>query len=377
MAADDRGAGRARGDASWRPPVNLKALARHLGLSSTTVSLVVNGSPAARSIPQRTKDRILAAARELNYRPSYLARSLRSRRSLTIGVLIPEVSEGYAAGILSGIDSFLGQEGYFFLVASHHNEPGLLEEHVKLFQDRLVEGFVLVNTPITRPMPLPAVVVSGRRRLEGVTNVVIDHDRGVSLALSHLKEHGHERVAFFRGHKQSADTEDRWRAVAVAARSLGMQVRPDLVLELEGASVGGPFPPEEGCREGAVFGERLLGRGVPFTALFAFNDVSAIGAMRAFRAAGRRVPEDISVIGFDDIQSAAFQNPSLTTVRQPLREIGEIAARALLQRIRGGPSPHAITVEPQLVVRESTGPAPVLHVPPPAHRSRRSSRVSP
>ena len=98
--------------------------------------------------------------------------------------------------------------------------------------------------------------------------------------------------------------------------------------------------------------------------------------MRAFRSAGRRVPEDISVIGFDDIQSAAFQNPSLTTVRQPLREIGEIAARALLQRIRGGPSSHAITIEPRLVVRESTGPAPVLRLPRPAHRSRRSSRVS-
>ena len=155
MAADDGGAGRARGDASWRPPVNLKALARHLKLSSTTVSLVVNDSPAARSIPQRTKDRILAAARELNYRPSYLARSLRSRRSLTIGVLIPEVSEGYAAGILAGIDSLLMQEGYFYQVASHHDEPGLLEEHVKLFQDRSSKATSWSTPPSPGRCPSP------------------------------------------------------------------------------------------------------------------------------------------------------------------------------------------------------------------------------
>jgi len=375
MAAKDGGAEGGPGDASWRPPVNLKALARHLGLSSSTVSLVVNRSPAARSIPQKTKERILAAARELNYRPSHLARSLRSRRSLTIGVLISEVSEGYAAGILSGIDFHLMQEGYLFLVASHRNMPGLLEEHVRLLQDRHVEGYVLVNTPLDRPLPLPAVVVSGRRRLAGVTNLAIDHDRGVALALSHLKDHGHERVAFFRGHRQSADTEDRWRAVLATARSLGIAVRPELVVELEGESVGGPFPPEEGYREGTAFAERLLGRGVPFTALFAFNDVSAIGALLAFRRASLRVPEDVSVVGFDDVQGAAFQNPSLTTVRQPLREIGEIAARALLERIRGGPAQEAIMVEPRLVVRESTGPAPGLGRPPSASRSRGRSRV--
>jgi DNA-binding LacI/PurR family transcriptional regulator len=193
--------------------------------------------------------------------------------------------------------------------------------------------------------------------------------------LSHLSELGHERVAFFKGHTKSADTEDRWRAILGAARSLGLAVRSEVTLQLEGAPGGTTFTPEEGYKEGYDFGQRLLARGAPFTSLFAFNDLSAIGAMRAFRDRGVRVPEDVSVVGFDDIQSAAFQNPSLTTVRQPLGEMGEIAARTLLKRLAGdGASPDTIMVEPQLVIRESTS-APSTRKKRPA--SGASSRPAP
>jgi LacI family transcriptional regulator len=340
-------------------PVTLKVLAQHLGLSPATISLVINRSPAARSIPAKTKDRVLAAAQALNYRPNQLARSLRSKRSFSVGVLLPEISEGYAASILAGIDALLVQEGYFFLVASHRNKPDLLDEYFQMLTDRLVEGYIVVNTPLAKAPARPAVAVSGHRRLAGVTNVAIDHDRAAFLALSHLAELGHERIAFFKGHRGSSDRDDRWRGIEGAARSLGLRVRPELTLELEGESVGGGFSPEEGYKEGYVFGQKLLARAAPFTSLFAFNDVSAIGAMRAFCDAGLRVPGDVSVVGFDDIQSAAFQNPRLTTVRQPLREMGETAARMLLRRLAGEPaSSEDITVEPQLIVRESTGPAP-------------------
>lgn len=338
--------------------MTLKELAAHLKLSPTTVSLVINRSPASASIPAQTQERVLAAARQLHYRPNYLARSLRRQRSSTIGVLVQEISEGYAAGVMSGIENHLMQSGYFYLVASHRGKPDLIAEYLRLLAARLVEGFILVNTPLHAAPPVPTVVVSGHARIEGVTNVAIDHDRAAFLALAHLANLGHERVAFFKGHAKSADTEDRWRAILNTARRLGLRVRPELTLQLVGEPTGGVFTPEQGYEEGYAFGRRLLDRTRDFSALFAFNDMSAIGAMRAFRDARLRVPEDVSVVGFDDIQSAAFQNPRLTTVRQPLGQMGDIAARTLLGRLAGGDgSPDVLTVAPELIVRESTAAA--------------------
>lgn len=336
-------------------PVTLKVLAHHLGLSPAAVSLVINASPAARSIPQKTQDRIRAAARELGYRPNQLARSLRSRRSHTVAVLLPEISEGYAATVLAGIDAHLIEAGYFYLVAAHRSKPERLDEYCRMFVDRHVEGLILVNTALHEPPGVPAVSISGKA-VPGITNVVVDHDQAALVALSHLVERGHRRIAFFKGHKQSGDTNARWNGIVSAARELQIDIQPDLVLALEGESTG-PFAPEQAYEEGHAFGCKLLGRGVPFTSLFAFNDVSAIGAMKAFREAGRHVPGDVSVVGFDDIQGAAFQNPALTTVRQPLTEMGDLAARTLLAQIGGAPHAPVITVSPQLVVRESTGPA--------------------
>lgn len=338
-------------------PVTLKVLAQRLGLSPASVSLVINDAPGAQSIPAKTQERIRAAAREMGYRPNQLARSLRSRRSFTIGILVPEVSEGYAATVLSGADAHLVEESYFFLVASHRNRPERLGEYFRVLMDRAVEGFLLINTPLDQAPPLPTVVVAGHRKFPGVTNVVIDHDHAALLALAHLAELGHKAIAFFKGHRTSADTEYRWGAILKAARQLGLEIRPELTLQLEGQSLGGSFTPDQAYQEGYVFGRKLLDRAVPFTALFAFNDISAIGAMRALREAGRHVPDEVSVVGFDDVQSAAFQNPGLTTVRQPLGEMGQMAARTLLRRLAGEAPPGEITVTPQLIVRESTGPA--------------------
>lgn len=340
--------------------VRLKDVAAHLGLSPTTVSLVMNRSPAARGIPPETQDRVRAAARELGYRANFIARSLRRQRTFAVGVLLPEISEGYAAGVLGGIEDQLLQEGYFYLVAGHHSKPDLFDDYLQLLTERSVEGLILVNTPIDRPLSLPTVVVAGHRELAGVTNVVIDHQVAARLALSHLAELGHRRIAFFKGHAHSADTEPRWQAICVAAGELGLEIDPRLTLQLSGDPAGERFSPEEGYREGHTFGRKLLEAGARFTALFAFNDVSAIGAMRAFGDGGLRIPGDVSVVGFDDILSAAFQNPSLTTVRQPLHEMGQRAAAVLLHRL-GKPaeaSPAAITIEPTLVVRDSTGPPP-------------------
>jgi LacI family transcriptional regulator len=350
-------AGRKRRGDDPAKPVTLKELAEHVGLSPTTVSVVLNRAPVADSIPQRTQELVFAAAEELRYRPNHLARSLRSRRTHTLGVLVPELAEPYAAGVMSGLDSHVLAAGYFSLVASHQSEPYLIEEYVELLRSRRVEGLILLATALEREPGLPTVAVSGHARLEGVTNVVLDHDRAARLALAHLAELGHERIALFKGHARSADTDYRWQSILTTAGELGLEIDDRLVFQLAEDPAEHSSRTEATYREGYKYGRELLARGVPFSALFAFNDVSAIGAMRAFFDAGKRVPRDISVVGFDDILSAGFHNPGLTTVRQPLHEMGETAVRILLDRLHEGTAyPDFVTVEPTLVVRESTGP---------------------
>jgi DNA-binding LacI/PurR family transcriptional regulator len=329
--------------------VSLKHLAEHVGLSQAAVSFVINRSPAAKSIPQRTQELIRSAARELNYRPNHLARSLRQQRSFTIGVVVPEISEGYAALVMSGLEDHLLQEGYFYFVVSHRHRSELIEEYPLLLQQRAVEGLIAVDTVLAEALDVPSVAVSGHRDVPGVTNIVLNHTKAACLALQHLTNLGHRRIAFIKGQAFSSDTEVRWEAVRDAAQKFGVEVKEHLTGQLEGES-SSPLL-------GYQVAQKLLSSGASFTALFTFNDISAIGAIQALREAGRRVPEDVSVVGFDDIQSAAFQNPALTTVRQPLREMGMIAAETLLRRITApanSPYPREIVVEPELIVRGST-----------------------
>jgi len=167
--------------------------------------------------------------------------------------------------------------------------------------------------------------------------------------MEHLTKLGHRQMAFIKGQAFSSDTAIRWESVRTAAEALGVTIKDGLVGQLEGESSS----PELGYH----VTKKLIASGEPFTALFAFNDISAIGAIQALREAGRQIPQDVSVVGFDDIQSAAFQNPALTTVRQPLREMGMLAAETLLRRIAAPPeAPYAkeIVVQPELICRAST-----------------------
>jgi len=340
--------------------MSLKKLAEYLGLSPATVSLVINRSTVADSIPQETKDRVFAAARKFKYRPNFFARSLRAQRSFTIGVIVPEVSDGYSATVMSGVENYLLQEGYFYFVASHRHRPDLIDEYPRLFLERSIDGLIAVDTPWNLSLSVPVVTISGHNHVKGVTNIVLNHERAAELALKHLYQLGHRKIAFIKGQAFSSDTEVRWSNIETAAQKLGLEVLPELVAQLEEDS---PSP-----HVGLIATKKLLASRRPFTALFAFNDISAMGAIRALRDAGLKVPDDVSVVGFDDIQNAAYQNPALTTVRQPLREMGQVAAEILLRRInRPGLDLHDKVrhVEPELIVRETT-----CHV---SHRARTSS----
>jgi DNA-binding LacI/PurR family transcriptional regulator len=331
--------------------VTLKTIAEHLGLTPGTVSAALNNSPAARSIPAHTKNRIIEAAKALNYRPNFFARSMRLKRSYTIGVIAEEIGDAYGALVISGIEEYLRKNNYFFLTVIHRHDPKLLQTYAQMLLTRGVEGFITTDTSLTEKLALPTVAVAGHECVDGVTNIVLDHKRAASLALEHLRDLGHEDIAFIRGQTISSDSTVRWNAICGVAQQLGIRIRPELTVQLEGIdstpAIGYPFA------------KQLLARKHPFTALFAYNDISAIGSLWAFREAGLRVPEDISIVGFDDIAGAAYANPGLTTVRQPLVKMGQIAAQTVVDLIEGrGESVPEISIEPEFVIRQSTGPVP-------------------
>lgn len=321
-------------------------MAEHLGVHPATVSVVLNEVPG-RSISQVTRDRIKAAAKELNYQPSLLARSLRSRRTLSIGILVPDLGEAYHNQIVSGIGDQLMDSGYFYFTAHHKRKKNLIEEYTRMLLGRGVDGLIAIDTPLDRPFPVPAADIAGHRLIEGVTNVVLDHRLAAELVVDHLQSLGHRRIVFVHGQTFSADAEERWRHLMEVSRERGIPVRPELVVQL----IGDTHSPQLGY---PVI-QQLLARKVQFTAVVAFNDVSAIGIIRALQDFKLSVPGDVSVIGFDDIEAAAYTVPRLTTVRQPLFEMGRIAAQCVLIRLqRTEKFRPEITVEPSFVVREST-----------------------
>jgi LacI family transcriptional regulator, galactose operon repressor len=329
--------------------VTLKAVAAHVGLSAGTVSAVLNDAPSARHIPQETRDRIVAAARHLDYRPNFFARSLRKRRSFTIGVMAPEIGDSYASSIIAGIEAGARQKDYFFLTGVHRHDSALFDRYVRLLLQRGAEGIITVDFALSHSLPVPAVAIPGHGVHEGVTRIALDHHHAAELALQHLVDLGHRHIAVLRGHPQSSDSHDRWHAVQRVARDFGLELAPELVIQIDST--------DSTPNLGYPYGKQLLARKRPFTALLAYNDVSAIGAIRAFQEAGLNVPADVSVLGFDDIPAAAFHYPSLTTIRQPLRRMGEIAVEVLRQRIENEHEAQpAVAVQPELVVRESTGP---------------------
>ena len=216
---------------------------------------------------------------------------------------------------------------------------------------RGVEGFITVDTSITEEPTRPTVAVAGHSAVPGVTNLILDQKLAARLALIHLLELGHRDIAFMKGQAASSDSASRWAAICAASKELGVRIQPELVVQIE-QDLTTP-------QIGYPYGKQLLARRKPFTALFAYNDLSAIGAIWAFREAGLSVPQEISVVGFDDVPVAVFSNPALTTIRQPLQQMGQIAAKTLIDQIeRKAEFRSEIVIEPELVIRASTGPVP-------------------
>src|ERR1700677_5041736 len=221
---------RTRDDSQPAGPVSLKTLAAYLNLDPATVSVVLNDVPG-RSIPETTRERIRAAARKFQYEPSFLARSLRNRRTMTIGILVPVLADGYHAEVMTGIGDRLLEEKYFYFIAHHRHRTDLIEQYPRMLINRGAEGLIAIDTNLVDKLPLPVVAVAGHRRLAGVTNVVLDHHRAAELSLRHLYDLGHRTLAFMRGQPYSSDSDARWQGIVEVAKDLGLAIRPEMTID--------------------------------------------------------------------------------------------------------------------------------------------------
>jgi LacI family transcriptional regulator len=343
--------------------VTIRDVAEHSGFSSATVSIVLNNAPLARYIPDTTKARIQRAASHLGYRPNLFARSLRGRRSHTVGVMVFDMTDPYCTLVLRGIENTLYQSSFLPILTDVHNERSRFERYLEMLLDRRIEGLVVlanwlfVDINVLADLEknnIPTAIVSRELKNDSISSVIVDNHAGARAALEHLYSLGHRKIAFIRGPRQLSDTEPRWRGMRTLAREHDFELDSRLIVDLPES--GDPFSSFE---QGYKLTEELLHRRRPFTALVAFDDMTAFGAIRALTKAGVGVPEECSVVGFDDIAPAAIYSPALTTIRQPMEAMGTAAATIVLDAINANleRKPKRTIhrrIAPELIVRDST-----------------------
>ena len=330
----------------------LREIAAYLQLSPATVSMVINDVPLAKSLSEETRARVLEAAKLFNYRPNLMARALSKRESRTIGVIAPESSDGYFTRVMRGLEDALLEAGYLYFTASHLGREELVREYPAALIQRGVDGLILVNTRIHEHPGVPSVSISDKCTIPDVTSILVDQRQGMDEAMQHLYDLGHRRILLMRGERWSLDADDRYSSMLAAAQRLGLATPPELQMTLE----TNQLTPGIAFR---AFQQRLTSR-PNFTAVLCFNDVAAIGALRAMGDIGLSCPEDISVVGVDDIGTAAFLIPRLTTSSQPLEMMGKAAVQRLLARLKQPDETHPprVIFPMSLQVRESTALAP-------------------
>jgi LacI family transcriptional regulator len=343
--------------------VTIREVAKESGFSSTTVSIVLNNAPLARYIPAPTKKRIEKAAKKLGYRPNLFARSLRSKRSHTVGVMIFDMTDPFCTPVLRGIENSLYQSSFLPILTDVHNERSRFERYLEMLLDRRVEALIVVanwlfvNIGVLADLEksnIPTVMIAQELKTDSISSVIVDNESGGRAALEHLYSLGHRQIAFMRGPKTLADSAPRWRGVRTFAKANNLELDPDLIVDLPESR-----NPISSFEAGYQLTEELIQRKRPFTALMAFDDMTAFGAIRALAKAGLRVPEHCSVIGFDDVATSALYTPSLTTIRQPMEAMGNLAVSIVAEGIESVVEKRPVSVThrkmtPELVVREST-----------------------
>ncbi|MDQ1693415.1 MAG: LacI family transcriptional regulator [Acidobacteriaceae bacterium] len=343
--------------------VTIIDVARESGFSPSTVSIVLNEAPLSVRIAQTTKERIRKTAEELGYRPNASARLLRTRRSQTIGVMIFDLSDPFCTLILRGIEQALQPTQYLPILMDANNNRKQLGGYLDLLMDRRVEGLVVVANWLFEAGGLlakldngrlPTIVVGRDLSQDGIRSVVVENQQGGYLAMQHLYALGHRHIAFIRGPAKLRDSHLRWKGIRAFCAEHDVPIRRELVRQLPASR-----DPNSEFDGGLALTDELLRSGAAFSAIVAFDDLTALGAVRALHGAGRRVPQDCSVVGFDDVPPAWFSTPDLTTVRQPMEAMGQFAADWVLRELQPGKrgadrSALLCTLEPTLVERGST-----------------------
>lgn len=343
--------------------VTMRDVAETSGFSPATVSIVLNNAPLARYIAPGTKKRIEEVAKQLGYRPNAMARFLRSKRSHSVGVMFFDILDPFCTPVLRGIENALYQCSYVPIFADAHNQRNRFERYLEMLLDRHVEGLIVVANWLFVDIQLladlgkrniPAATIGWELPGDTVSSVIVDNEAGGRLALEHLYQLGHRKIAFIRGPKTLIDSAPRWRGIQKSAQSVGLEIDNALVVQLPDS-----FDPNSGFEGGQRFTDELLQKKKRFTALVAFDDLTALGAIRALTKAGVKVPEQCSVIGFDDVPLSALSAPALTTVRQPLEAMGELAVNVVMEGVNASLEKREVNIArhkttPELVIRDST-----------------------
>jgi DNA-binding LacI/PurR family transcriptional regulator len=343
--------------------VTMRQVATQSGFSPATVSIVLNNAPLAQYIAPATKKRIEEVARKLGYRPNAMARFLRSKRSQSVGVMFFDVTDPFCTLIMRGIENGLYQASYVPIFADAHNQRNRFERYLEMLLERHVEALIVVANWLFVDIQLlgdlskrniPAATIGWELPGNTINSVMVDNEAGARLALEHLHQLGHRKIAFIRGPKMLIDSAPRWRGIQKFAQAAGLEIEPALVQQLPES-----LDPNSSFESGVRLTDELLQKRKRFTAVMAFDDLTALGAIRALTKAGLRVPEHCSVTGFDDVPLSALAAPSVTTVRQPMEAMGGLAVNIVMEGINAALEKrdwnvvsHKMT--PELVIREST-----------------------
>jgi LacI family transcriptional regulator len=351
--------------------VTLLDIARTSGFSVSTVSIVLSEAPLSQNVAATTREHIRTIARQLGYHPDAYARSLRRRSTQTIGVLAFDLSDPFCTPILRGIQGGLRSAGYLPLIVDAQAQRKLFDSSLHMILERRADGVIVIASWVFEETNLlgdvkknnvPVVIIGRDLAASGIDSILVDNEAGGAIAARHLKDLGHRRIAVIRGPQEMVDSEPRWAGIQRVAADAGLEIDPNLVFQLPGLA-----NPASGFEGGLEIAKKMLTAGRSFTAVIAFDDLTALGVVRGLAEAGLRVPQDCSVMGFDDVLPAEVATPSITTIRQPLKEMGCEAAERVVQAIRKGPGkPERDRLHkpcPELVVRMSTAGPPAEREP--------------
>jgi LacI family transcriptional regulator len=341
--------------------VTLSDVARATGFSVSTVSITLSEAPLSANVAASTRAIIRKTAAKLGYHPDARARSLRKRNSGTIGILVFDLSDPFSMPVVQGIHSGLQDTDYLPLVMDAQTERKVFDHSLRLMLERRVEGVIVIASWVfdesgllddAQKNSVQLLIVGRDLTQRNITSYLLDNDEGGALAMSHLLDLGHRRIAVIRGPDEMFDSAPRWRGVLRAAKSRDIDLDTKLVMQLP--SIG---TTEDAFESGRAFAHELVKKRRVFTAVLAFDDMTALGVMRGLAEAGVSVPDACSVIGFDDVLPARVVTPALTTVRQPMREMGQQAIQQMLTTLKdgnAGTKAARFFCTPELVPRSST-----------------------